>query len=462
MTLPHPAVAPASCGGPARRDCADERLGARTPTLPIRRGRVPSLLPGIARVEHGASRRDGHSMTKTSAPVRAPRPQPYTVFGAAIVAGAAAAFGLNSALDTHLAQARPQVESESILVALRALPAGAPVTVWDVGLRDWPKAMVPSSAMRVTDDLDDLVVRHPLREGQPILAVQLGRVDAATESVARPLAVAAPPAPANREPERDLWDSAPTASIPPAQTPPAAPTLPTTPPVATTVTTVSTSFATHSSPPAPVTTEPATPAADPAPSAPPTAVVTNAPQAEPVTPTEAVITPPIAVATPQSAEDPRSLPAEASPAPIAVTVPPTAPEAPVAAAPPVADTAVAPPSPLRTAHRPRSAAIQALSVPNRSALSDEVAARADDGAPVRPSGRATAASGLTERSVTVRDGAGEAPRMLPGSGDVSAAPAAATAQASRTPQQRSATPRSAAAATRSARASGFTKGYRPN
>jgi Flp pilus assembly protein CpaB len=101
------------------------------------------------------------------------------VFGAAIVAGAAAAFGLNSALDTHLAQAKPQVESESILVALRALPAGAPVTVWDVGLRDWPKAMVPSSAMRVTDDLDNLIVRHPLREGQPILAVQLGRADAA-------------------------------------------------------------------------------------------------------------------------------------------------------------------------------------------------------------------------------------------------------------------------------------------
>ena len=194
-------------------------------------------------------------MTKTSAPVRAHRPQPYTVFGAAIVAGAAAAFGLNSALDTHLAQAKPQVESESILVALRALPAGAPVTVWDVGLRDWPKAMVPSSAMRVTDDLDNLIVRHPLREGQPILAVQLGRADAAAvEAVARPLAVASPTPPPSREPERDLWEATPTASASPIMTPPAI-TTPPTAPVAT-VTTVSTTFAagtTTASPQAQVT-----------------------------------------------------------------------------------------------------------------------------------------------------------------------------------------------------------------
>ncbi|MEI8319840.1 MAG: SAF domain-containing protein, partial [Planctomycetia bacterium] len=150
-------------------------------------------------------------MTKTSAPAKAHCPQAYTVFGAAIVAGVAVAFGLNSALDSHLAQAKPQVESESILVALRPLPAGSPVTVWDVGLRDWPKAMVPSTAMRVTDDLDNLVVRHPLREGQPILAVQLGRVDTAGEAIARPLAVAAPPAPSGRELERDLWEKPPAA-----------------------------------------------------------------------------------------------------------------------------------------------------------------------------------------------------------------------------------------------------------
>ena len=92
-------------------------------------------------------------------------------------------------LDAHLARSRPQVESESILVAIRSLPAGAPVTVWDVALKDWPKAMVPAAAMRVTDDLENLVARHPLREGQPVLAVQLVRAEAADGAAVKPVEV---------------------------------------------------------------------------------------------------------------------------------------------------------------------------------------------------------------------------------------------------------------------------------
>ena len=52
-------------------------------------------------------------------PPRRHRPRSATVFIAAFVAGAAAAVGINRALDVHLAQAKPQVECEPILVALR-------------------------------------------------------------------------------------------------------------------------------------------------------------------------------------------------------------------------------------------------------------------------------------------------------------------------------------------------------
>jgi hypothetical protein len=148
-------------------------------------------------------------MTTSSESARSHRPRSHTVFGAALVAGAAVAFGLNSALDAHLAQVQPRVESEPILVAIRSLQAGAPVTVWDVALRDWPKAMVPSSAMRLGDSLENLVVRHPLREGQPILAVQLARADASPDQSATPLPVATIPTSPVREPERDLWDQDP-------------------------------------------------------------------------------------------------------------------------------------------------------------------------------------------------------------------------------------------------------------
>lgn len=101
------------------------------------------------------------------------RPATPTVFGAAFVAGAVAAFGINSFFDAHVARTRPQVESEPIFVALRSLPQGAPVTVWDVALRDWPRAMLPDAALRAEDRFEGLILRHPLREGQPLLSVQL-------------------------------------------------------------------------------------------------------------------------------------------------------------------------------------------------------------------------------------------------------------------------------------------------
>ncbi len=101
------------------------------------------------------------------------RPKATTVFIAAFVAGAVVAVVVNRALDLHLAQSRPQVESEPIFVALRPLPQGSPVTVWDVALRDWPRAMLPTSALRAGDSFEGSVLKYALREGQPLLAVQL-------------------------------------------------------------------------------------------------------------------------------------------------------------------------------------------------------------------------------------------------------------------------------------------------
>jgi hypothetical protein len=101
------------------------------------------------------------------------RPRPLTILAAAFLAGGAAAVGLNHFLDVHLSQRKPVVESEPIFIAMRSLPTGAPVTVWDVALRNWPKAMLPTTAMRVEDSFDGMKLKMPLREGQPLLSVQL-------------------------------------------------------------------------------------------------------------------------------------------------------------------------------------------------------------------------------------------------------------------------------------------------
>lgn len=407
-------------------------------------------------------------MTKTSTPAKSHRPQAYTVFGAAIVAGAAAAFGLNSVLDTHLAQARPQVESESILVALRALPAGAPVTVWDVGLRDWPKAMVPSSAMRVSDDLDNLVVRHPLREGQPILAVQLGRAEASADTVARPLAVAVPPTQSRTEPERDLWEPGPAVTTPPAKTV-AAVTTP-----RTTVTTVSTTFASESTPPRPPTTATPTPVVETITTVTPTvqepaesAVVTTSPTpvtgAQPEEPTVATIASDSPTTADRPERDSLVIPESTSASETLVNAAPVAPR--TALPTPVNDAGIATPTPVRTALRPSPSLIHALSVPNRSALRappEDQAAGAPIPASVQPTSTARTVAGERTVSTNAVDGSDKAPRMLPGDRD--AAAQAAVSQSPRAPQGRASTARVpvSSAAPRAARSPGFSRGYRPN
>lgn len=153
-------------------------------------------------------------MPKTSATTRSQRPKALTVFTAAFVAGAVAAIGINRALDVHLAQAKPQVECEPIFVALRDLAQGSPVTIWDVALRDWPKAMLPTTALRAEDRFEGMLVKHPVREGQPLLSVQLVAAEARStpaELVEQVVETYAPqafePAPAAQT-DADLWAAA--------------------------------------------------------------------------------------------------------------------------------------------------------------------------------------------------------------------------------------------------------------
>lgn len=133
------------------------------------------------------------------------RPKTLTVFAAAFAAGAVLAYGVNRVVDVHVVQVEPQVESEPIFVALRSLPQGSPVTVWDVALKDWPKAMLPTTALKADASLEGMILRHPVREGQPLLSVQLvrdgavplGATLAALPAAAAPAAeqfIAAPPA----------------------------------------------------------------------------------------------------------------------------------------------------------------------------------------------------------------------------------------------------------------------------
>jgi hypothetical protein len=167
-----------------------------------------------------------HQSPSTAPQPKRHRPKALPVFLAAFVAGAAAAVGVNQALDVHLSQKKPQVESEPIFVALRSLPQGSPVTIWDVALRDWPRAMLPTTALRADDSFEGCVLRHPLREGQPLLSVQLLRAGQTAQAELVPTETTftppTPAAPVARVVEADLWTPAP--ATPQPATTPAVPT----------------------------------------------------------------------------------------------------------------------------------------------------------------------------------------------------------------------------------------------
>lgn len=258
-----------------------------------------------------------HTDNERESPARHGRSRALTVFAAALVAGGAAALGVNRLLELHLERVRPRVECEPIFVSLRSLPSGAAVTVWDVGLREWPKAMVPAAAVRSIDSFNGLVARHPLREGQPLLAVQLSfDPDAAPGGTPPATTLTSGPTSASG----DLWLPAETtaSSTPaPAATRSApAPAAPVTPPTQATI-----------PDPVPMATVPvAAPvaAAAPPPAAAPvvtaTTVTGTTPPAAPTARTPADVDPPaVAAVTPPAADPIPSAPSDPTAPPPSAT-----------------------------------------------------------------------------------------------------------------------------------------------
>ncbi|MFM8804584.1 MAG: hypothetical protein ACKOK8_11860 [Planctomycetia bacterium] len=95
------------------------------------------------------------------------------------------------------------------------------MTVWDVALRDWPKAMMPATALRAHDTFSGRLLKHPLREGQPLLSIQLLPSGQASQPVQEASPSASPAdytrgtAPVVPAADADLW--APAAPIPAAE-----------------------------------------------------------------------------------------------------------------------------------------------------------------------------------------------------------------------------------------------------
>ncbi|MCX7431013.1 MAG: hypothetical protein NTY17_08435 [Planctomycetia bacterium] len=337
------------------------------------------------------------AQTQSTAPTRSHRPRAITVFAAAFIAGAAAAVGVNRALDVRLAQSKPRVESEAIFVALRSLPQGAPVTVWDVALRDWPKAMMPASALRASDTFSGHVLKHPLREGQPLLSIQLAPTGQGAQPAAEPTTFPPPAAYTNASTpvvpraEGDLWSPAePVAAQATPSTQQLAPTAvsPAISPVA-----VQPVEATP-----PTTSIGIAPSIEPSLAAVPAATPTQLPAQDTVSPQEpsaptepAPIEPTATVAAadgPAMATDTTEAePAtELASAPSTVPQPQAGPEGTTAAdaAPPPAPLAAVPPTPPAPVNIPRPTHLRYLVVPESIATQADASFAARPAAPEQP------------------------------------------------------------------------------
>ena len=374
------------------------------------------------------------AQTQSTAPTRSHRPRAITVFAAAFVAGAAAAVGVNRALDVRLAQSKPRVESEAIFVALRSLPQGAPVTVWDVALRDWPKAMMPASALRASDTFSGHVLKHPLREGQPLLSIQLAPTGQEAQPAAEPTTFPPPAAytnastPVAPRTEGDIWSPAePVAAQATPSTQQLAPTAvsPAISPVA-----VQPVEATP-----PTTSIAIAPSIEPSLAAAPAAAPTQLPSQDTVSPQEpsaptepAPIEPTATVAAadgPAMATDTT----EAEPAAELVSAPSTVPQpqagpegtAATDAAPPPAPLAAVPPTPPAPVNIPRPTHLRYLVVP------ESIATQADASFAARP---ATPEQPAAEPTQT-------APQTASRSGSNAVRPLPSTATADRSGQGRS-------------------------
>lgn len=159
------------------------------------------------------------------------RPRIATIFVAAFLGGAAAAIGVNRFLDMRRQVAQPTVECEPIFVATRGIAAGDPVTVWDVSLKDWPKATAPADALRIDDSLEGQFAIRTVREGQPLVRSSIGRqaarpmpsaIEPAVVEEEEPFELPQPPRPPERSTRRE--DPAPLVALAdpvPSPTPPA-------------------------------------------------------------------------------------------------------------------------------------------------------------------------------------------------------------------------------------------------
>ena len=308
------------------------------------------------------------------------------------------------------------------------------MTVWDVALRDWPKAMMPASALRASDTFSGHVLKHPLREGQPLLSIQLAPTGQEAQPAAEPTTFPPPAAytnastPVAPRTEGDIWSPAePVAAQATPSTQQLAPTAvsPAISPVA-----VQPVEATP-----PTTSIAIAPSIEPSLAAAPAAAPTQLPSQDTVSPQEpSAPTEPAPIeptATVAAADEPAMATdtTEATPAaelvstPSTVPQPQAAPEGTAAAdfAPPPAPLAAVPPTPPAPVNIPRPTHLRYLVVP------ESIATQADASFAARP---ATPEQPAAEPTQT-------APQTASRSGSNAVRPLPSTATADRSGQGRS-------------------------
>jgi len=101
------------------------------------------------------------------------RTKSIVLLALALGCGVVAAVGITQVMAKRDAETPGQVELESIVVAMKDIPMGDPVSVQLVTLEEWPKDKVPKGAITKVEDVENRRPKARIFAGSPILENQL-------------------------------------------------------------------------------------------------------------------------------------------------------------------------------------------------------------------------------------------------------------------------------------------------
>lgn len=101
------------------------------------------------------------------------RPKSLLLLALALGCGLVASIGISQVMEGNAKNARPDIETAPIYVALHNINLGDPIDASMVSLQEWPKDKIPPGALTQLEEIEGRRPRAAIIQGEPILDAKL-------------------------------------------------------------------------------------------------------------------------------------------------------------------------------------------------------------------------------------------------------------------------------------------------